>query len=235
MTDITVQTICDESTILMAKKFPDISLAQQSRISLGTTIPGSRFFLDQASFKAPRRNVKMSLLTLPSELLLFVANFLEVDGDIDSLAKTNKDVYSLLNPYLYRRNSLKSGSSALLWAAQGGNEATARRCISEGVNVGAIDGVDRTPLSWAAQNRHEAVVNLLLATAQFDIDLKDSEGCTPLFSAVENGRERVVKMLLATGRRDVDSKDRLEITPLSEAAFRGHARILDPGKLSGFP
>lgn len=102
----------------------------------------------------------MCLLHFPAELLLFIANFLE-ERDINSLAQTNQQIYSLLNPYLYRRNSLNSRSSALLWAAQRGSEATARTCVSEGANVRATDYDGKTSLCWAAANGHEAVVKLV--------------------------------------------------------------------------
>lgn len=121
----------------------------------------------------------MTLLGLPSELLLVVADFREAEGDINSLAQTNRNAYSLPNPYLYRRHSVGSGSSALLWAVRQGQEGTARRCISERADVVVIDGVARTPLSRAAGNGHEGVVRLLLAIGRVDVDSKDLEGRTP--------------------------------------------------------
>lgn len=112
-----------------------------SRGSSGPTLSKSIILIAKKSvFKAPKQIKKMSLLRLPSELLLVVADFLEVEGDINALAKINHRFYSLPNPYLYRRNSLESGSLALLWAVQQGREATARKCVSEGANVRAIDG-----------------------------------------------------------------------------------------------
>ena len=38
------------------------------------------------------------------------------------------------------------------------------------------DSYRRTPLSWAAENGHEGVVKLLLATGQVEADSKDDEG-----------------------------------------------------------
>jgi hypothetical protein len=46
---------------------------------------------------APRQIEKMSLLRLPSKLLLAVTDFLEVEGDLNARTKINLHFYSLLN------------------------------------------------------------------------------------------------------------------------------------------
>jgi ankyrin repeat domain-containing protein 50 len=53
----------------------------------------------------------------------------------------------------------------------------------------------QTPLSWAAEKGHEAVVKLLLATGKADVDSKDRDGQTPLSWAAQKGHEAVVKLL----------------------------------------
>ena len=96
----------------------------------------------------------------------------------------------------------------------------------DGVDPDSKDSVGRTPLWWAAENGHEAVVKLLLAKDGVDPDSKDSFGRTPLSWAAANGHEAVVKLLLAKDGVDPDSKDSFGQTPLSWAAENGHEAVV---------
>ncbi len=63
-----------------------------------------------------------------------------------------------------------------------------------------------TPLLWAADNGHEAVVKLLLAKDGVDQDSKDDYNRTPLLLAAMSGHQVVVKLLLAKDGVIPDSK-----------------------------
>ncbi|PQE30874.1 hypothetical protein CJF32_00011334 [Rutstroemia sp. NJR-2017a WRK4] len=94
----------------------------------------------------------------------------------------------------------------------------------------------RTPLSWAAGNGYNTVVNILLETYDINPNLEDSQtGRTPLLWAAKNGHEAVVKLLLETGKVEVDSKDKYSQTPLLWAAINRHEAIvkllLETGKV----
>jgi ankyrin repeat protein len=105
------------------------------------------------------------------------------------------------------------------------------------ISANAKDNSGRTPLLWAAEKGHEAVVKLLLETGEVDVDSKDTAaGRTPLSWAAREGHEAVVKLLLETGKIDVDSKDTYSgRTPLSWAAGKGHEAVvkllLETGKV----
>jgi ankyrin repeat protein len=64
--------------------------------------------------------------------------------------------------------------------------------------VNEADSEGSTPLFFAAQNGHVAVVEVLLARG-VNVNQADSEGTTPLFIAAQNGLLAVVEVLLVAG------------------------------------
>ncbi|RYP41635.1 hypothetical protein DL767_000840 [Monosporascus sp. MG133] len=92
--------------------------------------------------------------------------------------------------------------------------------------IDARDGGSRTPLSWAAENGHAAVVKLLLNTGKVDVNSEDINGRTPLSWAAEIGHADVVKQLLDTGKVNIELKDISGRTPLLWATIYGHADVV---------
>ncbi|KAL1966142.1 hypothetical protein VTN77DRAFT_4890 [Rasamsonia byssochlamydoides] len=90
------------------------------------------------------------------------------------------------------------------------------------INSRSKDG--QTPLSWAAEKRHEAVVKLLLENGA-NTECKDKFGWTPLSWAARGWNEVVVKLLLENGA-DIESKDNPGQTPLSLAEGNRHEAVV---------
>lgn len=166
------------------------------------------------------------LLRLPNELLLCIAKDLEFVEHINAFARTNTCLRNLINPYLYLYDVQQLRSSALLWAAKQGQDATAQNSLDQGAHVQSLSESNRTPLSLAAQNGHVALVKLLLATEGVNPDSRDSNGRTPLSWASEYGHETVVKLLIATEGVNPDSKDSAGRTPLLWAASNGYEGVV---------
>ncbi|KAM7209925.1 hypothetical protein V8F06_014692 [Rhypophila decipiens] len=88
----------------------------------------------------------------------------------------------------------------------------------------AKDQKGRSPLSYAAEKGHEAVVQQLLEKGA-DIEAKSNSGQTPLSWAAEKGHEAVVQQLLEKGA-DIEAKSNSGQTPLSWAAENGHEAVV---------
>jgi len=80
----------------------------------------------------------------------------------------------------------------------------------------------------AAQNGHEAVVQLLLAAEGVDVNqVKQSNGAFPLLLAAQNGHEAVVQLLLAAEGVDVNQVVPSNgAFPLLMAALGGDAAVV---------
>jgi ankyrin repeat protein len=86
------------------------------------------------------------------------------------------------------------------------------------------DSYSQTPLSYAATNGHNTIVQLLLEKGA-EIESKDKYGQTPLSRGATNGHEGTVRLLLENGAK-IEAKDKFGWTPLSQAATNGHNTII---------
>jgi ankyrin repeat protein len=127
------------------------------------------------------------------------------------------------------------GFSGSHWIGRFGLLPLLMQWIDKRYELDQRDTNGRTPLSWAAENGHEAIVKQLLDTGKVDVNSKDNSGLTLLSWAALNGQEATVKQLLDSGKVDVDPKDNYGLTPLSWAAASGHEatvkQLLDTGKV----
>ncbi|KAF5674689.1 nacht ankyrin containing protein [Fusarium denticulatum] len=90
----------------------------------------------------------------------------------------------------------------------------------------ARDDCGRTPIFFAAENGHKAVVKLLLATGKVGIYATDVYGRSPLHRAVERGHKSIVKLFIKNDNFNVNRQDRYGRTPLFVAAENGHDTLV---------
>lgn len=97
-------------------------------------------------------------------------------------------------------------------------------CSTGKFDINSRGRTNKTPLLWAAENGHEALVKLLLEQGA-DQECRGTDHRTPLLWAARKGHEALVKLLVEQGA-DRECKDRDHRTPLSLAAQYGHEVVL---------
>ena len=147
----------------------------------------------------------------------FILDFLE------SAAKVSASSQAMMY-FRYEHGVSETWMVGIHLAAYFGLQESMSALLDMNANIESKDIEHRTPLSWASENGHEAVVKLLL-DKNADIESKNKHDQTPLSWAVENGHGAVVKLLLDKNA-DVESKDRFDMTPLSWAAKNGHEAVV---------
>ena len=113
-----------------------------------------------------------------------------------------------------------------------GLEMVMCRQLEDGALADSRDQYGRSPLLYAAKNGHGAVVRLLLARDNVEVNSMDHYGMTPLSVAALNGHDAVVRLLLAREDIAINSGIKVEAAPLphivkaacSEVVFRDNSR-----------
>ncbi|PGH02527.1 hypothetical protein AJ80_08838 [Polytolypa hystricis UAMH7299] len=83
----------------------------------------------------------MSLIILPSELVLMITDLLGEERDLNAFAQISRYLYQVTNPLLYQHNVRHSEASALPWAIQHAEVSTTRQLLDCGADVNMIKTV----------------------------------------------------------------------------------------------
>jgi len=113
--------------------------------------------------------------------------------------------------------------TAILWAAEAGQEAVLRLLLSEGrFSPDVVDERGRTALLQAAKHGYAKIARLLLETGRVDVNRQDSEGRTSLSWAAGNGHRHVVEVLLQDKSLHINTQDCVGRTAVMWAAKKQH-------------
>ena len=157
-------------------------------------------------------------LILCQEVISFLKSDLKVEAASQALLV-------IRDPWdLWYSQRVPRQMTGLHLAAYSGLKEAIIALLEKGYNINSKDSYSRTPLSWAAANRHEALVKLLLEKGA-DLESKDNNGRTSLSLAAGYGHEAVVKLLLEKGAK-LESKDKYGRTSLSLTAGYGHEAMV---------
>ncbi|OBT74818.1 hypothetical protein VF21_06477 [Pseudogymnoascus sp. 05NY08] len=169
----------------------------------------------------------MSFSTLPSEIILLIAEQLYEEKDISSLMRTSARNYELLLSFLYEHNVGFYSGSALIWCVDNDNETGVRLLLEFGVDAAEIKGFYITDSELLPQTpvgplhfAHSEIMAKLLLDDGVDVDDSPGQWGTPLHAAAERGDIAVAKFLLENGA-DVDDSNVRVATPLHIAANQG--------------
>jgi ankyrin repeat protein len=158
-------------------------------------------------------------LTLCQEVISFLESKLKIEAASQALLAIRK--YSSRSK---DSQKVPRQITGLHLAAYFGVLEAANTLIRRGQSLDSKDSYNGTPLLWAAENGHEAVVKLLLDNGA-KLESKYGSGGTPLLWAAKNGHKAVVKLLLDNSA-ELESKDYYGGTPLSWAATNGHEVVV---------
>ena len=96
--------------------------------------------------------------------------------------------------------------------------------LQRGADVNAFDGREMRATQRAAEEGHDAIVELLMKRRDFKADFKNRVGQTLLSWAAKEGYHQIVEFLTARNDVEVDSRDVNSADPHS--AEGGHEEIL---------
>ena len=149
------------------------------------------------------------------------------------LAAGNVNAYQVLLVLLQRgalcnATHADSQMSPLHIACAAGNAPAAYALLKAGAHPGAVDGVGRTPLHWAALAGSAVLVRKLLRRSQGGLALLNVQcgsGYSPLMVACEHGREDIVRLLLSYEGCNTVLRNKLNHTAIELADWFGHRAL----------
>ncbi|NWR24471.1 ANKK1 protein, partial [Emberiza fucata] len=142
----------------------------------------------------------------------------------EELGRVQENGLTPLHLLVLQGHAAKDGWSPLHFAAQHGDDRTARLLLDHRARADAQERDGWTPLHLAAQNNFENVARVLLSR-QADPNAQEVDGKTALHVAAGFGHVGLVKLLASQGA-DLERKQKNLRTPLHVAVERGKFRVV---------
>ena len=153
-----------------------------------------------------------------AEVTQLIIRFLESEAKVSSSSQA-------MMASNYKYNGKPTQMTGVHLAAYFGLTEATTALLKNSHDPDSKDSNNRTPLSWAAERGHEAVVKLLLEKGA-ELETNDKGyGRTALSWAAENGHEAVVELLLEKSAK-LETKSHDGRTALSWAAEKGHEAVV---------
>ena len=113
----------------------------------------------------------------------------------------------------------------LLKASHKGNLKKVNTALTDGADPNTQDGLDITPLRWAARGGFYSVASALIDTGA-DVNQQSSTGWTALMESVIEGSIEVVELLIESGA-DVNARTYIDASSLYFATEQGFENIIE--------
>ena len=168
----------------------------------------------------------MYLFSCPNELLLLIAKeLIPSQRDINALVQTCRLLFQLLNPFLYRSNTLYHEASALAWAVTEGIEATTQRSLQSGAPLQMKSSyTGQLAERRGPRPRRGRMRGRILASSEDDLFYPERHE-HPISRSARLGHLDIVQILHEYGV-DLNYQNAAGSTPLSLAAEGGHLNLV---------
>jgi ankyrin repeat protein len=162
----------------------------------------------------------MAFQDLLYEILVLIANQLDLLPDLNSFSRTNCVTYSLVNPLFYNYDVQKFNSVGLLWAAKHGRADTVQHFICAGASV--------TPIEYRMSIRTYQGLSIMRvdhSSVLHPDSLHSPLSCAAYYYVQETLVQLLLQLLLQQGA-DPNFEDAHYHTALTIAAMKGLIPII---------
>ncbi|KAF7178977.1 hypothetical protein CNMCM7691_007852 [Aspergillus felis] len=176
----------------------------------------------------------MNLLSLPNEVLLEIAKHLQNQAWLNTFTRTNRFIFSVVNPHMHRYNADYHQHTALAFGACRGLENVVRRALAAkpgdiNAKIGSIIPICEepfhTPLCYALRYEQTRVIELLLDEYGADTEQHCCKSMTPLTWAAGLGLLELTKLFVSKGA-NIHAGDGIGPKPILHAACSGYVECM---------